>query len=72
MNLLKKIREENKKTQGDLSKELGISQSALSQMEAAGKVPSMKIFLKLVGLKYINESNIFSIVKELVGVENDK
>lgn len=66
MHLLRKIREDHKKTQGEFSKELGISQSALSQMEIHERIPSMKIFLTLVNLKYINETNVYEILKELL------
>ncbi len=72
MHLLRKIREENKKTQGDFSKELEISQSALSQMEVSERLPSMKIFLKLVSLRYINENNIFNIVMEMLKISKKK
>lgn len=72
MHLLRKIREENKKTQGDFSKELEISQSALSQMEVSERLPSMKIFLKLVSLRYVNENNIFNIVMEMLKISKKK
>ena len=69
MYLLRKIREEFKKTQGEFSKELGISQSALSQMELKARIPSMKIFLKLVKLGYINKDNIFDIVQTFLKMQ---
>lgn len=72
VHLLRKIREDNKKTQGEFSKELGISQSALSQMEITDRVPSMKIFLALVSLSYVNETNIFGIIKDLLKITKKK
>lgn len=72
MHLLRQIREDNKKTQGDFSKELGISQSALSQMEINDRIPSMKIFLTLVQLRYINETNVYGILKDLLKINKKK
>jgi len=66
MHLLKRIREESKKTQGELAVELGVTQSALSQIEMKNNPPSMKTFLKLIKLGYINEQNIYRIVRELI------
>lgn len=66
MHLIKKIRETAKKTQGEFSKELNITQSALSQIEKKNGIPSMKTFLSLVRLGYINVDNIFPIVQKLV------
>ena len=66
MHLIKKFREEAGKTQGEFAKELKISQSALSQIEKKNMTPSMKNFLMLVKLGYINADNIFSIVQKLI------
>ena len=66
MHLLKRIREKVNKTQGQLADELGVTQSALSQVEINNRVPSMKTFLRLVQLGYINESSIYKIVQELI------
>lgn len=66
MHLLKRIREKCHKTQGDLAREIGVTQSALSQIEMKDKPPSMKTFLMLVHLGYITEENIYEIVQELI------
>lgn len=66
MNLIKKIREKNQITQGELAIKLGVTQSALSQIEMKDKAPSMKNFLMLVKLGYITEETIYGIVKELI------
>ena len=69
MNFLKEIRENRDITQKQLAYELGISQSALSQIENRTKIPSMKNFLMLVHLKYINESNMYTIVQEWLNLQ---
>lgn len=66
MHLLKRIREKRGITQGQLSHELGITQSALSQVEIKDGVPSMKTFLMLVQLGYIGKGDIYEIVQELI------
>lgn len=66
MHLLKRIREQCQKTQGDLAREIGVTQSALSQIEMKDKPPSMKTFLMLVHLGYITKENIYEIVQELI------
>jgi transcriptional regulator with XRE-family HTH domain len=66
VNLIKKIREKNQITQGELAIKLGVTQSALSQIEMKDKAPSMKNFLMLVKLGYITEETIYGIVKELI------
>ena len=66
MHLIKKIREKAEKTQGEFAKDLNISQSALSQIEKKNTIPSMKTFLSLVRLGYINADNVFTIVQKLV------
>ena len=66
MHLIKTIRETAKKTQGEFAKVLAITQSALSQIEKKNGIPSMKTFLSLVRLGYINADNILGIVQKLV------
>jgi len=69
MHLLKRIRLKFEKTQGELAKELGVSQSALSQVELNNNVPSMKIFLTMVYLGYIEEKEIYDIIQELIDLK---
>jgi len=66
MHLLKRIREQRNKTQGQLAREIGVTQSALSQTEMNDKPPSMKTFLMLVHLGYIRKDNIYEVVQELI------
>jgi len=66
MQLIKRLREKRKKTQGQLGKELGISQGALSQIETKDTLLSMKTFLKMIQLGYITKSNIYDITQELI------
>jgi len=65
VNLIKKIREKRNVTQVQLAMELGVTQSALSQIEMKNKIPSMKTFLMLVSLGYITKKTIYGIVKEM-------
>ena len=69
MHILKRIRDKSNKTQGELARELGITQSALSQLEIKDRTPSMKTFLMLVQLGYITKSNIYEVVLELIDKE---
>jgi len=68
-NILRRIREAKSKTQGGFAKELGITQSALSQMEGKNKIPSMKTFLMLVQLGYINDKNMNDLLQEMITIQ---